>query len=644
MAFGDELPGVVPIRGKKNDTNVKDGGEVWKIVCVLANHFSFKEWSAQEPASLDAFSIGEEQSASAVAAIAWSPSGFAKHRRCVLTVLTSNLLLSLWDQGPDPSEALSWSRTTIINEYLQAYFNFDDASPDLVRKRRRIRTMCWAKELPKDVQAVQAYGELIAVLNDNHEIIVVSVSSPYICKQEGWSAEVLSHSSIITNSQNRHSSDHEIMWSSWATKSDTVDALLSCKTGGDHNIFKFSIKSSVTHDIQVDDRGTVPRVFMKPVDETSFPDLAGPKFSMLCDSKNYLSNPSWDVISGRCCFQEFFCITTHLSQMETFRVHTQSGATGASTQTLRKTNKLWNLQMRQSDFRLQFAKEHNLGRMTTIKTWGLASLGAYIAACVTVHPSTMVEYSMASTERSTILFGHASSLRDQGKDKNENENEDEDEDEDENLFFPWESEPQLRDSLAAHAAPWSMILGGTTSPVLSRSILSCRLLYSSFCVRLMLGSVEHTTKALIIAALRSLEKSLNTSLATEIESLDSIEIASGEFMKIVDQVNSFVKTRSTLEAEIPANQRLLEYYRCALSYMTIQEPGISKFCSTCGREYCNEQQVLQNDVDAMPVLDVTGNGDDAENGVPSRDNEDSLISALFRSQGICIFCDGKFIG
>ena len=105
--------------------------------------------------------------------------------------------------------------------------------------------MCWAEKLPKDIQAVHLYGELIAMLNDNHEVIVFNVSSPYTCKQEGWAAEVLSLNSITSKSQNLHPSDHEIIWSSWATNSDTVDALLSCKIGVNHNVFRVSIRTSV---------------------------------------------------------------------------------------------------------------------------------------------------------------------------------------------------------------------------------------------------------------------------------------------------------------------------------------------------------------------------------------------------------------
>ena len=105
--------------------------------------------------------------------------------------------------------------------------------------------MSWAKELPEDVQAVQFYGGLIAVLNDNHEVFVFNVSSPYTCKQDLWTAGVLCHHTVTSQSQKLHPSGHEIIWSSWATNSDTVDALLSCKTGAKRSIFRISIKTSV---------------------------------------------------------------------------------------------------------------------------------------------------------------------------------------------------------------------------------------------------------------------------------------------------------------------------------------------------------------------------------------------------------------
>ncbi|MCJ1404488.1 hypothetical protein MMC11_007714 [Xylographa trunciseda] len=619
MACRDELLSMVPVRNRKHATNTEHGSKVWKVVYILASLFSFEEWPAQDPGSLEAFSIGEEQSTSIVVAIAWSPVGLARNKRPVLAVLTSNLLLSIWDPGPSPSEASSWTRATIINDNLETYFKLYEAPPDVLRKRRRVRTICWAEGLPRDVTTAQKCEQLLAVLNDNNEIVIFDVSSPYTCRQEGWTAEILSHKSITSRSHKLHSSGHEIAWSSWTTKRDAVDALVSCKIGVDYTIFRISIKTSMVVDIQKDSHGTAPLSpnFVITLEEgDDFPELAGPKHSMLCDSKSYMSSSPWDVVSGRCCFEDYFCITTHLSQMEKFQIQSQVDLSGATSEVLTRSDRIWNLEKRQSECREQFAAEHNLGKMTSIKTWGLASLGAYIAACVTIHPSAMVEYSMSSSEKSTIIFGHAATLREKRKG----------EDEDEKLVFPWELEPRLRDPPSAHATPWSMILGDTTSATLCRRV------------------VEHAMKAPIITVLETLARSMKTNLHIEIESLGSPEIASGDHAKIVELVNSFVKLRSVSEAETSSNQRLLEYCkipecsrplfctssmykvrcsighiwnRCALSFLAIQEPGTSKFCDTCGREYLNEIQLLQEDVEVTPALVATSNNaQDLESEVP----------------------------
>ena len=239
----------MPIRHRKRQTHLLPGDEVWKTVHIAANLFAFEEWSTEEPASLEILSIGEEQSTSIVASIAWSPTGLAKHKRFVLAALTSNLLLSLWEPGSDPSEASSWSRVTIVNDHLQNYFQAHNASSDVplgaLRKRRRIRTMCWADELPDSVQAARGLTSILAVVNDNEEVIVLEVSSPYNQRQERWAVKALCYHSIMSkNRKILHRSCHEITWSSWVKRRDAVEALIYCKRGPDHSVFRISIKNS----------------------------------------------------------------------------------------------------------------------------------------------------------------------------------------------------------------------------------------------------------------------------------------------------------------------------------------------------------------------------------------------------------------
>lgn len=61
--------------------------------------------------------------------------------------------------------------------------------------------------------------------------------------------------------------------------------------------------------------------------------------------------------------------------------------------------------------------------------------------------------------------------------------------------------------------------------------------------------------------------------------------------------------------------RLTSAARCNLSFLSIQEPGITKTCSNCGTEYLNEEQI-------QPAQGIY-----------------ELISNAFDT---CIYCDGKF--
>ena len=52
----------------------------------------------------------------------------------------------------------------------------------------------------------------------------------------------------------------------------------------------------------------------------------------------------------------------------------------------------------------RYDQQNDLGGLSVMKTWGLASLNGYIAACVTVHPGDMTEYIIPSQERAYIVF------------------------------------------------------------------------------------------------------------------------------------------------------------------------------------------------------------------------------------------------
>lgn len=96
------------------------------------------------PQNRDYFSIAVEQSISTVLGLAWSPSGLAQFRRSVLAVLTSNLILSLWEPVGAKGQ---WARVGIVNHV----FHPDSATlKDLTGvdlRRFNIRSFQWCSPL-----------------------------------------------------------------------------------------------------------------------------------------------------------------------------------------------------------------------------------------------------------------------------------------------------------------------------------------------------------------------------------------------------------------------------------------------------------------------------------------------------------------
>lgn len=166
--------------------------------------FTVEEWPVQEPASFEDLSIGEEQSASTVTAISWSPSGLAKHRRPILAVLTSNLILSCWASNSNPAVSTDWHRVIVINNAVQKWWDQigllkQKRAPTEVRMRRkvRVRSMSWApRACPPPEKRDQSFETkksafLLAVANDDGDLSFLLLSSPYTHMSTSWNCTVI---------------------------------------------------------------------------------------------------------------------------------------------------------------------------------------------------------------------------------------------------------------------------------------------------------------------------------------------------------------------------------------------------------------------------------------------------------------------
>lgn len=80
--------------------------------------------------------------------------------------------------------------------------------------------------------------------------------------------------------------------------------------------------------------------------------------------------------------------------------------------------------------------------------------------------------------------------------------------------------------------------------------------------------------------------------------------------------------------------------RCGLTFLPITEPGTSKSCETCRREFLNEATLTK-------IVSDDGTGPAeliAADGVRRLSSCLSLIKDLSDQFDICPYCHGKYIG
>lgn len=135
------------------------------------------------PQNRDNFSIAVEQSPSSVIGLSWSPPGLARYRRSVLAILTSNLILSLWEPVGINGQ---WARVCIVNHALQpSPGNLQDIG-GLDLRRASIRSFHWCSPLrvstdgPESATAPESrWGvQMLAIANDANEVALLRVHRP----------------------------------------------------------------------------------------------------------------------------------------------------------------------------------------------------------------------------------------------------------------------------------------------------------------------------------------------------------------------------------------------------------------------------------------------------------------------------------
>lgn len=180
----------------------------WDQITLRTSQFTDDEYPLQLPLTWKSFSIGEEQSEACVTALDWSPPGLAKHRRCVLAVLTSNHALSLWECTGRLEDSADWKRVLVINHALWAYNEVNDRpvvgetsqeKSERHKLKQRIRTFSWSQSLPSNATTPPGACDTIdqpflAVSTESGDVYFLKLKSPH----DTLSPEIMEWSAVVT--------------------------------------------------------------------------------------------------------------------------------------------------------------------------------------------------------------------------------------------------------------------------------------------------------------------------------------------------------------------------------------------------------------------------------------------------------------
>ncbi|KAJ5638963.1 uncharacterized protein N7484_006825 [Penicillium longicatenatum] len=264
------------------------------------------------------------------------------------------------------------------------------------------------------------------------------------------------------------------------------------------------------------------------------------------------------------------------------------------------------------DFREDYDLDRDLGGYTAARIWGLSMYRGLTAALFTMHPTDMVEYRVSSNEKAIIVFTNENTL--EAPDFH-------------TLFTPHsvDSEPQFARDQREKAIS-SVLASGEQEKGENKE--DDKLVYAAACCALVDGH-SNSIRAQARECLERLANKTGADLSDEIskcdlesstisaKSTDQQTMPGGHLFEYCEICGTGLTWDSANEAQC-ANGHLL--VRCGLSFLAIQEPGISKYCPICRTEYFDEDLLAR----------------------VRKGHIGPKFMQLFEAFDTCIYCDMKF--
>ncbi|MCJ1470133.1 hypothetical protein MMC07_008778 [Pseudocyphellaria aurata] len=758
IAAGEYVHILVPRRHGPGKNHGKSPSDPWRQVQFRINTFTVDEWPIQEPDCFDHFSIGEEQSTSVVTALAWSPPGLAMHKRSVLAVLTSNLVVSFWASVADPVVTASWQRVFVLNNAVKRSWERRCLSRSLpmpmenqLRRKLRVRSMSWAPRIRQWPEKYQHSVEtkwgmfLLAVANDDGEVVFLSISSPYTTDSTSWDSNIVKsisldergssgggfaakdavvHESLnresipepqrldskssgrsigirhnrpsLFNSAVRRMSIDHLAWGPWKFNADAETILTFTRGGAVFHLWHSHIACDESYlaiaqigQMDVSSWSNATSRLLPCIDGAFQVEPDVDRWSQRKDKSYPTTGHAWDQISGLTFCSDgndqaaYLYLSTQLSHIEVagLTIHQQS-----FQETALRWERMVQSTLHKQMLRLQsrYDRRNELGGLSYIKTWGLASLDRYVAACITLHPGDMPEYYIPSQERAFIVFS-AHGFEDPST-KVES--------------FSWDVDQDIEDGTEAQSTIIDTVFEYERLEIYLQSELGHKIIYGAIIASMLIWDEARSQRLLAAErVLLHLAQLVAIDLTPENNCLQYLLTTNLRAKEACETIKETTGSRSKDELASSAAQRLFDFCpfcskvicwesltegycvaghqfaRCSLTFLAIKEPAISKYCEGCDRPYFNNHifddsfgkhnpltHGTQNGVASLvPTIEEVADIDIYDDNLRKIDkagrntstgtiNFDAITrksspleKLLFDTFDICPYCGGKFI-
>ncbi|OAP56391.1 hypothetical protein AYL99_09570 [Fonsecaea erecta] len=529
------------------------GHKQWHTFTLRVNQFEPSEWPFQELATITQFSVGEELSESTVVSLSWSPAGLGIYRRSVLAVLTSNLILSLWESN---GRLGVWQRTAIINQYLPS-----DEQLNNPREKRRVRAFHWLPALSLS-KGFRWGSQLVALADDDFTVLFFHLYKTNGAIYGDWSCKLLAQYRFPGLQHLDASAMKRLGLRTILARSSPISNLETSKWRFEDDLSKPSGTAAL--DVKV-----------------SFGQ---------CSEAEYLSlRVKWMDEANSRNQRELALSVTPLKSASSFSYSEMPNQSQFDSA----------IQKPRSDFDRNFG----LGGRIRIHYWGavFSPDRTLAAACISLHPSDMIEYGIPSSQRTTVVFMR---LHEPLTSDNSSET---------------PSEVQKRILEFLRDLPLGLVKTDLDKHIVRTAAALIKLDSTSFSSLTqwaddLLNLLPTKVSGQNPSSFDQRPSDNDTDHAATTGSGGENTVLADEFCELCGDIIPFSADPSRARCN-----RGHHFSRCSLSFVAIQEPGISVYCSKCGRQFLDPGKLECAD-------------------------GPSLSQALFDHFDVCPYCQGKFRG